>query len=171
MPTLHALHDPPGRIVRAANRTRLIRIARRHGPLIIDDASYAYLVEDPPPPLAATAPGVIVYVSGLSENLATGLRVGFVLAPPSAVPSLERAFRATIRNTRALTTRGTLAGRGPATADCGGGSAHRVRRRSGRAVEPRCCGLVEELTEDECGQGTEGGVGLGWHVQSMSAKK
>lgn len=58
----------------------------------------------PSPPLAATAPDITVYVSGLSKSIATGLRVGFVVAPPSAVPSLERAIRATTWNTPALTT-------------------------------------------------------------------
>lgn len=89
---------------RRTGRTRLVKIARRHGALIIEDASYAYLAEDPPPPLAATAPDITVYVSGLSKSVATGLRVGFAAAPPSAVPSLERAIRATTWNTPALTT-------------------------------------------------------------------
>ncbi|MFI7007820.1 PLP-dependent aminotransferase family protein [Streptomyces sp. NPDC050145] len=102
--TMPTLHNPLGRVMPAADRTRLAAIARRHRALIVEDASYAYLVEDPPPPLAATAPDLTVYVSGLSKSVATGLRVGFVVAPPSAVPSLERAIRATTWNTPALTT-------------------------------------------------------------------
>ncbi|MFJ8153675.1 PLP-dependent aminotransferase family protein [Streptomyces sp. NPDC094468] len=102
--TMPTLHNPLGWVMSATDRTRLIGIARRHGPLIIEDASYAYLVEDPPPPLAATAPDITVYVSGLSKSIATGLRVGFVLAPPTMVSPLERAIRATTWNTPALTT-------------------------------------------------------------------
>ncbi|MFD5097544.1 aminotransferase-like domain-containing protein [Streptomyces albidochromogenes] len=102
--TMPTLHNPLGWVIPAPDRTRLIEIARQHGPLIIEDASYAYLVENPPPPLAATAPDITVYVSGLSKSIATGLRVGFVVAPPSTVPSLERAIRATTWNTPALTT-------------------------------------------------------------------
>lgn len=102
--TMPTLHNPLGWVMTATDRTRLIGIARQYGPLIIEDASYAYLVEDPPPPLAATAPDITVYVSGLSKSIATGLRVGFVLAPRPAVPSLERAIRATTWNTPALTT-------------------------------------------------------------------
>jgi DNA-binding transcriptional MocR family regulator len=101
MPTLH---NPLGWVMSARDRTRLIKIARQHGALIIEDAAYAYLAEDPPPPLVATAPDITVYVSGLSKSVATGLRVGFVVAPPSAVPSLERAIRVTTWNTPALTT-------------------------------------------------------------------
>ncbi|MCX5103329.1 MULTISPECIES: PLP-dependent aminotransferase family protein [unclassified Streptomyces] len=102
--TMPTLHNPLGWVMPAADRTRLIKIARQHGPLLIEDASYAYLVENPPPPLAATAPDITVYVSGLSKSVATGLRVGFVVAPPAVVPSLERATRATTWNTPALTT-------------------------------------------------------------------
>ncbi|MEU1528162.1 PLP-dependent aminotransferase family protein [Streptomyces fagopyri] len=102
--TMPTLHNPLGWVVSATDRTRLIEIARRHGPLIIEDAAYAYLVEDPPPPLAASAPDITVYISGLSKSVATGLRVGFVVAPPSRVPSLERAIRVTTWNTPALTT-------------------------------------------------------------------
>jgi DNA-binding transcriptional MocR family regulator len=101
MPTLH---NPLGWVVPAADRVRLAGIARRHGVLVIEDASYAYLAEDPPPPLAATAPDITVHVSGLSKNVATGLRVGFVVAPPSLVPALGRAVRATVWNTPALST-------------------------------------------------------------------
>ncbi|MBB5932916.1 aminotransferase-like domain-containing protein [Streptomyces echinatus] len=102
--TMPTLHNPLGWVMPATDRSRLIKIARQHGPLIIEDAAYAYLVEDPPPPLAASAPDVTVYVSGLSKNVATGLRVGFVVAPPARVPSIERAIRATTWNTPALTT-------------------------------------------------------------------
>ncbi|MFJ5074062.1 PLP-dependent aminotransferase family protein [Streptomyces sp. NPDC088553] len=102
--TMPTLHNPLGWVMPAADRSRLIKIARQYGPLVIEDASYAYLVEDPPPPLAATAPDITVYVSGLSKSIATGLRVGFVVAPPATLPSLERAIRATTWNTPALTT-------------------------------------------------------------------
>ncbi|MGW8760893.1 aminotransferase-like domain-containing protein [Streptomyces sp. NPDC055815] len=102
--TMPTLHNPLGWVMTETDRVRLIGIARRHGVLIIEDASYAYLVENPPPPLVATAPDITVYVSGLSKSVATGLRVGFVLAPTTTVPQLERAIRATTWNTPALTT-------------------------------------------------------------------
>ncbi|WP_042454905.1 PLP-dependent aminotransferase family protein [Streptacidiphilus jiangxiensis] len=101
MPTLH---NPLGWVMPQAARGRMIGIARQHGALLVEDASYAYLVEDPPPPLVTLAPDITVHVSGLSKSIATGLRVGFVVAPPSRVPSLERAIRATTWNTPALTT-------------------------------------------------------------------
>ena len=102
--TMPTLHNPLGWVVDLAARERLIAIARHHGLLIIEDASYAYLVESPPRPIAALAPETTVYVSGLSKNVATGLRVGFVSAPPSRVSAIERAIRATTWNTPAMTT-------------------------------------------------------------------
>jgi DNA-binding transcriptional MocR family regulator len=102
--TMPTLHNPLGTVMTTPTRTGLIDIARRHGQLVIEDGSYAYLVEDPPAPLIASAPDITVYVSGLSKSIATGLRVGFVVAPPSTVPAMERAIRATTWNTPALTT-------------------------------------------------------------------
>lgn len=102
--TMPTLHNPLGWIMPAPDRARLIETARRYGTLLVEDATYAYLAEDPPPPLAASAPDITVYVSGLSKSVATGLRVGFVAAPPHLVAPLERAIRATTWNTPALTT-------------------------------------------------------------------
>ena len=101
MPTLH---NPLGWVMDAPARARLAQIARRHGLLIIEDASYAYLAGNAPPPIAALAPDVTVYVSGLSKSVATGLRVGFVAAPAALVPAIERAIRVTTWNTPAMTT-------------------------------------------------------------------
>jgi DNA-binding transcriptional MocR family regulator len=101
MPTLH---NPLGWVMEAPARARLVEIARRYGLLIIEDASYAYLAENPPPPIAALAPEITVYVSGLSKSVATGLRVGFVSAPAALVTAIERAIRVTTWNTPAITT-------------------------------------------------------------------
>ncbi|QNK66544.1 PLP-dependent aminotransferase family protein [Variovorax sp. PAMC26660] len=101
MPTLH---NPLGWVMSASRRRQLVSIARRHGLLIIEDAAYAFLAEDPPAPLAALAPESTVYVSGLSKSIATGLRVGFVAAPAAWVPQLERAIRVTTWNTPGVMT-------------------------------------------------------------------
>jgi DNA-binding transcriptional MocR family regulator len=101
MPTLQ---NPLGWVMDAPDRARLVEIARRFGLLIVEDASYAYLVENPPAPLAALAPDITVYVSGLSKSVATGLRFGFVAAPAPLVSAIERAIRVTTWNTSALIT-------------------------------------------------------------------
>jgi len=102
--TMPTLHNPLGWVMRLGQRRRLVAIARQHGLLIIEDAAYAFLAEDAPPPLAALAPETTVYVSGLSKSVATGLRVGFVAAPTEWVPPLERAIRATTWNTPGVMT-------------------------------------------------------------------
>jgi DNA-binding transcriptional MocR family regulator len=101
MPTLH---NPLGWVMGASRRRQLVAIARRHGLLVIEDAAYAFLAEDPPAPLAALAPEATVYVSGLSKSVATGLRVGFVAAPAAWVAKIERAIRATTWNTPGVMT-------------------------------------------------------------------
>tara|TARA_R110002167_G_scaffold29645_2_gene98861 strand:+ start:1100 stop:2434 length:1335 start_codon:yes stop_codon:yes gene_type:complete len=101
MPTLH---NPLGFVMNIEQRERLVSIARTNELLIIEDAAYAFLAENPPPPLAALAPEITVYVSGLSKSIATGLRVGFVAAPPQWVPLIDRTIRATTWNTPALMT-------------------------------------------------------------------
>jgi DNA-binding transcriptional MocR family regulator len=102
--TMPTLHNPLGWVTSEESRRQLVAIAREHGLLIIEDAAYAYLVEEPPSPLAALAPESTLYVSGLSKNVATGLRFGFVVAPKQFVGELERAIRATTWNTPALIT-------------------------------------------------------------------
>ena len=102
--TMPTLHNPLGWVMDLQQRHKLVSIARRHDLLIIEDAAYAFLVEDPPAPLAALAPETTVYVSGLSKSVATGLRVGFVAAPDRWVPLIERAIRATTWNTPGVMT-------------------------------------------------------------------
>jgi DNA-binding transcriptional MocR family regulator len=101
MPTLH---NPLSWVMSASRRRQLVALARRHGLLIVEDAAYAFLAEEPPSPLAALAPERTVYVSGLSKSVATGLRVGFVAAPLEWVPKLERAIRASTWNTPGVMT-------------------------------------------------------------------
>jgi DNA-binding transcriptional MocR family regulator len=102
--TMPTMHNPLGWVSSRDARHRLVAIAREYEVLIIEDAAYAYLVKDPPPPLAALAPESTMYVSGLSKNVATGLRFGFVVVPRQFVEAFERAIRATTWNTPALMT-------------------------------------------------------------------
>ncbi|MBN0986236.1 aminotransferase-like domain-containing protein [Amphritea pacifica] len=101
MPTLH---NPLGWVMNSGQRQQLIAIARQHNLLIIEDAAYAFLAETPPPPLFTLAPERTVYISGLSKSVATGLRIGCIVAPVHYIPLLERTIRATTWNTPALMT-------------------------------------------------------------------
>jgi DNA-binding transcriptional MocR family regulator len=102
--TMPTLHNPMGWVMDLPWRQRLISIAREHDLLLIEDGAYAFLADKPAPPLKALAPELTVYVSGFSKNIATGLRVGYVVAPLKWVPALERAIRATTWNTAGVIT-------------------------------------------------------------------
>lgn len=101
MPTLH---NPMGWVMNLEQRERLVSIARQHALHIIEDAAYAFLAPNPPPPLADLAPERTVYVGGLSKSVATGLRFGFIAAPMGIVSALERVIRATTWNTAGVMT-------------------------------------------------------------------
>lgn len=101
MPTLH---NPLGWVLGLEQREQLVCIARKHQLILIEDAAYAFLAEDAPPPLAQLAPERTVYVGGLSKSVATGLRVGFVVAPAQWVPALERTIMATVWNAPGVMT-------------------------------------------------------------------
>ncbi|ANG62237.1 GntR family transcriptional regulator [Marinobacterium aestuarii] len=101
MPTLH---NPMGWVTGLKQRQQLIAIARKHDLLIIEDAAYAFLAQQPPAPLAMLAPERTLYISGLSKSVATGLRIGFIVTPLPWVPRIERAIRATTWNTPGVMT-------------------------------------------------------------------
>jgi DNA-binding transcriptional MocR family regulator len=101
MPTLH---NPMGWVLDLAWRRRLADIAHAHDLLLIEDAAYAFLAQNPPAPLQTLAPDRTVYISGFSKNVATGLRVGYIAAPLKWVASIERAIRATTWNTPGVMT-------------------------------------------------------------------
>ena len=101
MPTLH---NPLGWVMSINRRHAFAALIRRHGLLLIEDAAYAFLAQDAPPPMAALLPESTVYVSGFSKSVATGLRVGFVAAPAAWIPRIERAIRATTWNTPGVMT-------------------------------------------------------------------
>ena len=102
--TMPTLHNPLGCVMDAGARKRLVALARAHDLLVLEDAPYAYLAADAPPPVAALAPERTVYLSSLSKNVATGLRFGFVAAAPALIAPIERAVRATSWNTAGVIT-------------------------------------------------------------------
>ncbi|HEP0586781.1 TPA: PLP-dependent aminotransferase family protein [Klebsiella aerogenes] len=102
--TMPTLHNPLGWVMNLAQRSQLVDIARQFDLFIIEDAAYAWLIDNAPPPLMSLAPERTVYVCGFSKNIATGLRVGMVVCREALMPAIERTIRATSWNTPALTT-------------------------------------------------------------------
>ncbi|GFE50072.1 GntR family transcriptional regulator [Roseobacter cerasinus] len=99
MPTVH---NPLGSVMDETTRQRLIEVARKHDLLVIEDAVYAFLEVDPPPSLISLAPERTVHVGGFSKSLATGFRMGYVIAPAAHTDGLLEAIRATTWNAPAL---------------------------------------------------------------------
>lgn len=99
MPTVH---NPLGSVMGETTRTDLVEVARKHDLLIIEDAAYAFLEPDPPPTFLALAPERTVHIGGFSKSIATGLRLGYVIAPPTHLNGLIEAIRATTWNAPAL---------------------------------------------------------------------
>jgi DNA-binding transcriptional MocR family regulator len=75
----------------------------RFGFFIIEDGAYAFLAEPAPKPVFTYAPERTVYVCGLSKNVVSGLRLGFVVAPDKLIPELEHAIRISTWNTQSVT--------------------------------------------------------------------
>lgn len=99
MPTVH---NPLGTVMSEATRLRIVEIARKHDLLIIEDAAYAFLEPDSPPALVTLAPDRTIHVGSFSKSLATGLRLGYVIAPVTHNDRLLEAIRATTWNAPAL---------------------------------------------------------------------
>lgn len=98
------VHNPLGFVLDQASRQRITAIARRYDILLIEDATYAFLDEAAPPPLQTFAPERTIYVGSFSKNLATGLRVGYLVAPTAHITALTRVLRATSWGTSSLPT-------------------------------------------------------------------
>ena len=138
MPTVH---NPLGSVMDEATRGRLIKVAQKHELLIIEDAAYAFLEPDPPPTFLTLAPERTIHVGGFSKSIATGLRLGYVIAPATYIDQLIEAIRATTWNAPALISGlvtgwiedGTLA------------ASEESRRRDGAERQQVCSAIFESI--------------------------
>ena len=88
--TMPTVNNPRGIVMGEPRRREIVAVARRYGLAIVEDDTYAFLVDDPPPPFARLAPELTTLVTGTSKSLAAGLRVGYLLAPEGE--SVEERF-------------------------------------------------------------------------------
>jgi 2-aminoadipate transaminase len=88
--------NPTGHVYSPARREAIVTAAREHELALLEDNPYGDLWYDapPPPPLAARWPEGVLYLGSFSKVLAPGLRLGYLVAPPSLYPKLLQAKQA-----------------------------------------------------------------------------
>jgi 2-aminoadipate transaminase len=79
--TMPALHNPTGVTMNADRRERLVTLAERARVPIVEDDPYGELAQSPSPPLVASSPGSVIYLSTFSKTIAPSLRLGWITAP------------------------------------------------------------------------------------------
>jgi DNA-binding transcriptional MocR family regulator len=89
------LLNPTTLTVSLDRREALVKLARQHGLLIIEDDAYGPLPESSPPPFFRLAPELTFHVTGFAKFLGAGLRVSYLVAPDERRASrLSTALRA-----------------------------------------------------------------------------
>jgi 2-aminoadipate transaminase len=88
--------NPSGRCLSAARRDAIVAAAQAAKLPLVEDNPYGDLWFDAPPPapLAARAPGQVLYLGSFSKVLAPGLRLGYIAAPKPLFPKLLQAKQA-----------------------------------------------------------------------------
>jgi DNA-binding transcriptional MocR family regulator len=98
------LHNPTTATMSRARREAIVAVARRHGVPILEDDIYAALLAEALPPLAALAPELTYYVSGLAKTLAPALRIAYLATPDArSAARVTGGIRATATMTSPLT--------------------------------------------------------------------
>jgi 2-aminoadipate transaminase len=88
--------NPSGRCIDDARRDALVDAAASMALPMVEDNPYGdlWFDEPPPRPLAARAPGQVLYLGSFSKVLAPGLRLGYLVAPKTLYPKLLQAKQA-----------------------------------------------------------------------------
>jgi 2-aminoadipate transaminase len=91
--TISSFQNPTGATLSLPRRLALLELAAEHGFLILDDEVYAelYFAADPLPSLLALSDGHgVISIGSFSKTVATGLRIGWLMARPELVQLATR---------------------------------------------------------------------------------
>jgi len=93
--TVTSLHNPSVVTMSERRRRAIVEIARRHELVIIEDDVYGPMLDVRPPAIVTIARERTYHISSLSKAIAPGLRVGYLLCPPSRATVAAEAIRTT----------------------------------------------------------------------------
>ena len=91
--TMPTHQNPTGLTMREAQRLRLLALARRYDFVVIEDAAAGELGYEGPAPmplLGLDRDELVVHVGTFSKTLASGIRIGYIVAPGGLVEPLLR---------------------------------------------------------------------------------
>ncbi|MFP3969568.1 PLP-dependent aminotransferase family protein, partial [Actinomadura fulvescens] len=87
------LQNPYSTTMPVARRAELARVLEALGLRAVEDAVWAFLPDDAPPPLAAFAPGHTILADSVSKRLSPGLTAGFAVVPEDRAAAYAAAVR------------------------------------------------------------------------------
>lgn len=96
--TIPNFHNPAGITQGQARRAELLAIAQREGIAILEDDPYGLLgfEGEPPRAIRANDPDGVIYLGSFSKTIASGLRVGWAVAPHGVREKLVLANEAAV---------------------------------------------------------------------------
>jgi DNA-binding transcriptional MocR family regulator len=74
-------HNPTTHTMSIETRKMIAEVARQKDLIVIEDAIYSFLQEQPLAPIAFYAPEKVVYIASVSKTISPGLRLSFVVTP------------------------------------------------------------------------------------------
>ena len=107
MYVLPNFQNPTGRVIPDARRDAIIAVAQRANLPLVEDNPYGDLWYDeaPPRPMAARWGEGVLYLGSFSKVLAPGLRLGYMVCPPTLYPKLLQSKQAADLHTGSFSQR------------------------------------------------------------------
>lgn len=87
------LHNPTAATMGRRRRREIVRVARRHDAVIVEDDVYGFGPDRDSPPLVWLAPERVYYVTSASKALSPAVRVGVLRPPPADRDQAAAAVR------------------------------------------------------------------------------